>query len=58
MLISPEMMYSSFGLFFPVNNMFQPWQIVSHMFMHGGLSHLLFNMQILKLMQKSLDKDL
>ena len=44
MLISPEMMYSSFGLFFPVNNMFQPWQIVSHMFMHGGLSHLLFNM--------------
>jgi len=44
MLISPEMMYSIFGLFFPENNMFQPWQIVSHMFMHGGLSHILFNM--------------
>ena len=23
---------------------FQPWQLVTHMFMHGGLMHLLFNM--------------
>jgi membrane associated rhomboid family serine protease len=44
MLISPEMMYSSFGLFFPENNMFQIWQIFTHMFMHGGISHILFNM--------------
>ncbi|MDG1219097.1 MAG: rhomboid family intramembrane serine protease, partial [Flavobacteriaceae bacterium] len=44
MLISPEMMYSSFGLFFPENNTFQIWQIFTHMFMHGGLSHILFNM--------------
>ena len=44
MLINPEMMYSSFGLFFPENNMFQIWQIFTHMFMHGGISHILFNM--------------
>lgn len=44
MLISPEMMYSKFGLFFPENNTFQIWQIFTHMFMHGGLSHILFNM--------------
>ena len=44
MLISPEIMYSSFSLFFPENNMFQIWQIFTHMFMHGGISHILFNM--------------
>jgi membrane associated rhomboid family serine protease len=44
MLISPEMMYSNFGLFFPENNTFEIWQIFTHMFMHGGLSHILFNM--------------
>ena len=44
MLISPEMMYSKFGLFFPENNTFGIWQIFTHMFMHGGLSHILFNM--------------
>jgi membrane associated rhomboid family serine protease len=44
MLISPEMMYSNFGLFFPENNTFVIWQIFTHMFMHGGLSHILFNM--------------
>ncbi len=44
MLISPEIMYSNFGLFFPENNMFQIWQIFTHMFMHGGISHILFNM--------------
>ena len=32
------------AIYFPANNMFQPWQIVTHMFMHGGLSHILFNM--------------
>ena len=33
-----------FSLFFPLNDWFQPWQIVTHMFMHGGLMHILFNM--------------
>ena len=43
-LINPEMMYTNFGLFFPENNTFRIWQIFTHMFMHGGLSHILFNM--------------
>ncbi len=31
-------------MFFPKNSAFQPWQIVTHMFMHGGLMHIGFNM--------------
>ena len=33
-----------FALHYPENSAFQPWQIVTHMFMHGGFTHLLFNM--------------
>ncbi|MFL1011898.1 rhomboid family intramembrane serine protease [Flavisericum labens] len=33
-----------FSLFFPQNDWFKPWQILTHMFMHGGLMHLFFNM--------------
>ncbi len=33
-----------FALWFPKNENFQIWQIVSHMFMHGGTGHIFFNM--------------
>ncbi|MGB3606619.1 MAG: rhomboid family intramembrane serine protease [Psychroserpens sp.] len=33
-----------FALYFPENDLFQPWQIFTHMFMHGGFMHILFNM--------------
>ncbi len=36
--------YEWFALYFPQNNAFQPWQIITHMFMHGGAMHILFNM--------------
>ena len=26
------------------SSLFQPWQLITHMFMHGGIFHLLFNM--------------
>jgi membrane associated rhomboid family serine protease len=35
------------GLYFPKSELFMPLQLVTHMFMHGGLLHLLFNMYAL-----------
>lgn len=32
------------ALYFPENDLFQPWQIFSHMFMHADLMHIGFNM--------------
>ena len=32
------------ALHFPQNDEYQIWQYITHMFMHGSLSHLLFNM--------------
>lgn len=42
-----EQMYQWFSLWFPKNENFEIWQIVSHMFMHGGFMHILFNMYAL-----------
>lgn len=36
--------YQWFALYFPKSPMFQPWQVLTHMFMHGGVTHILFNM--------------
>ncbi|GAA4958796.1 rhomboid family intramembrane serine protease [Algibacter aquimarinus] len=36
--------YDWFAMHFPKNEAFQPWQIITHMFMHGGVTHILFNM--------------
>ena len=33
-----------FGLHFVLAENFYPWQIVSYMFLHGGFTHLFFNM--------------
>jgi len=35
---------SILGLYFPKSEFFRSWQVVTHMFMHGGFVHLLFNM--------------
>ena len=32
------------GLYYPGSSLFRPYQIVSYMFMHGGFTHILFNM--------------
>lgn len=32
------------AMYFPSSPLFEPWQIITHMFMHGGFEHLLFNM--------------
>ena len=36
--------YDWFAMHFPKNDAFEPWQIITHMFMHGGFTHILFNM--------------
>ena len=33
-----------FGLHYPASEFFKPFQFLSHLFMHGGLTHLFFNM--------------
>ncbi|MBT8279981.1 MAG: rhomboid family intramembrane serine protease [Muriicola sp.] len=42
-----EQMYQWFSLWFPENENFALWQVISHMFMHGGFMHILFNMYAL-----------
>lgn len=32
------------AMFYPTSDFFKPYQIVSHMFMHAGFGHILFNM--------------
>ncbi len=32
------------GLYFPASEDFHPYQFVTHLFMHGGIAHLFFNM--------------
>jgi membrane associated rhomboid family serine protease len=43
------------GLYFPKSEHFMPVQILSHMFMHGGFLHLLFNMYALFLFGQVLE---
>lgn len=40
-------LYEWLSLWFPKNEHFGFWQFLSHMFMHGGLMHILFNMYAL-----------
>ncbi|WP_190809247.1 rhomboid family intramembrane serine protease [Flagellimonas sp. S3867] len=42
-----DQMYQWLSLWFPKNGNFQWWQVVSHMFMHGNLMHIAFNMYAL-----------
>ncbi|TVR90222.1 MAG: rhomboid family intramembrane serine protease [Saprospirales bacterium] len=35
------------AMFFPTSDYFRPYQIVTHMFMHGGFMHIFFNMFVL-----------
>lgn len=42
--MSGETLYTLLGLHYFANPLFKPVQIITHMFMHGGLAHLFFNM--------------
>ena len=43
------------GLFYFQSPLFKPWQIITHMFMHGGLFHIFFNMWALWIFGKTLE---
>lgn len=47
MLLDGDLLYRLFSLYYFENPNFQIWQPVTHMFMHGGLFHLIFNMYAL-----------
>ncbi|TPN85285.1 rhomboid family intramembrane serine protease [Aquimarina algicola] len=36
--------FELFALWFPKNEVFQFWQLITHMFMHGSTGHIFFNM--------------
>jgi membrane associated rhomboid family serine protease len=43
------------GMYYIQSPRFQPWQIVTHMFMHGGVMHIFFNMWALWIFGKTLE---
>ena len=45
--LNREFMFEKFALFYPTSPFYHWWQPVTHMFMHGGLGHLFFNMYTL-----------
>ncbi len=43
-LVNENFMVTNFAMFYPASPFFKPWQILTHMFMHGGFWHIFFNM--------------
>ena len=43
-LLDSQELFMKFAAFYPFSPFFKSWQIVTHMFMHGSLMHILFNM--------------
>ena len=54
--LKPGFMIPTFALFFPESPFFEPWQIITHMFMHGGFFHLFFNMYTLLIFGSVLER--
>ena len=42
--VGQDLFFEWFAMHFPKSSAFQSWQIITHMFMHGGITHILFNM--------------
>lgn len=58
MLGGPDMVYAidRFALHYIDSDLFQPYQLVTHMFMHGNLLHLIFNMLALFMFGSTLER--
>lgn len=44
------------GMHYPASEYFRPYQIVTHMFMHGGIGHIFFNMFALVMFGSALER--
>ncbi len=51
-----ETMYTQFALFPLGSPFFHPWQVVTHMFMHGDFWHIFFNMYTLMMFGMPLER--
>lgn len=57
-LINENFMVVNFAMFYPASPFFKPWQILTHMFMHGGFWHIFFNMYSLLMFGSILERSL
>ena len=57
-LINENFMVANFAMFYPASPFFKPWQILTHMFMHGGFWHIFFNMYSLLIFGSILERSL
>lgn len=46
-LVNENLMMGAFALYYPTSPNFHWWQVITHMFMHGGFWHIFFNMYTL-----------
>ena len=46
-VVNENYMIGTFAMFYPESPLFRWWQPLTHMFMHGGIWHILFNMYTL-----------
>src|SRR4051794_29011336 len=51
-------LYPYLSAFYPESPYFQPWQIITHMFMHGDIGHIAFNMFGLWMFGSTVEKTL
>ena len=57
-LTNENFMVANFAMFYPASPFFKPWQILTHMFMHGGFWHIFFNMYSLLMFGSILERSL
>lgn len=57
-LINENFMVANFAMFYPASPFFKPWQVLTHMFMHGGFWHIFFNMYSLLMFGSILERSL
>lgn len=55
-LVNENFMLSTFAMFYPTSAYFHFWQPVTHMFMHGSIWHIFFNMYTLYIFGSVLER--